>query len=60
MGGVQWLGHLHAPAYQLEHAPLEVTPQGKDVIRAWHPESRKVGADRDRPAAFGPGAFPAL
>lgn len=60
MGRVRWLGHLHAPAYQLEHAPLEVTPQGKDVLRAWHAECRKAWADRDRPAAFGPGAFSAL
>lgn len=26
------LGHLHTPAQQLEHAQLEVRPQGTDVI----------------------------
>ena len=59
MGGTQRLDRLYVPAYQLEHAPLEVTPQGKDdMIRTSHPYFRKVGIDRNRPAAFVPEGFP--
>ena len=58
MGGAQRLDHLYVPAYQLEHAPLEVTPQGKDdMIWISHPYFRKVGVDRNRPATFVPAGF---
>ena len=55
MGGTQRLDRLHVPAYHLEHAPPEVTPQGRDDM-TWTscPYSRKVGVDRNRPAAFVP------
>ena len=59
MDGTQRLDCLYVPAYQLEHAPLEVTPQGKDdMIQTSHPDFRKVGVDRNRPAAFVPEGFP--
>lgn len=40
-------GHLHTPAYQLEHAGLEVALRGKDVIWTSCPD-RRVGVDRNR------------